>query len=60
MLFTLIVTICLQFNDQCYDNIQTDLTGPECIKQSEIYYKQESVNNAECVIQPKRFDESKK
>ncbi len=60
MLFTLIVTTCLHFNDQCHDSIQIDLTGPECLKQAEIYYKQKSVNDAVCSIQPKRFDESKK
>lgn len=60
MLFTLIVTTCLQFNDQCYHSIQTDLTGPECIKQSEIYYNQESVNDVVCQIQPKRSDEKSK
>ena len=60
MLFTLIVTTCLQFNNQCYDSIQIDLTGPECLKQAEIYYKQNSVNDVVCSIQPKRFVESKK
>ena len=60
MLFTLIITTCLQFNDQCYDSVKTDLTGSECLKQAEIYYKQESVNDAVCSVQPKRFVESKK
>ena len=60
MLFTLIVTTCLQFNDQCYDSIQIDLTGPECLKQAEIYYNQKSVNDVVCQIQPKRSDEKSK
>ena len=60
MLFTLIITTCLQFNDQCYDSIQIDLTGSECLKQAEIYYKQDSVNDAVCSVQPKRFDEKSK
>ena len=60
MLFTLIVTTCLQFNDQCYDSIQIDLTGTECLKQAEIYYNQKSVNDVVCQIQPKRSDEKSK
>ena len=60
MLFTLIITTCLQFNDQCYDSTQIDLTGPECLKQAEIYYNQKSVNDVVCQIQPKRSDEKSK